>query len=163
MNDPMAERICNSVDIPLKSKSRSKWLAYYMGMRSAVFDRWTCARILEDPGAVVIHLGCGLDSRCLRIAENPRIWYDVDFPEVIEERKKYYHEDSSYRMIGFDVRDPALWDSISCEKSVVVIMEGISMYMKPVEVEELFQRISERFEHVVLLMDCYSIFAAKAS
>lgn len=163
LNDPIAERIWNSVDIPLKSKSRSKWLAYYMGMRSAVFDRWTCARILEDPGAVVIHLGCGLDSRCFRIAENPRIWYDVDFPEVIEERKKYYHEDSSYRMIGFDVRDPALWDSISCEKSVVVIMEGICMYMKPVEVEELFQRISERFEHVVLLMDCYSIFAAKAS
>ena len=34
-----------------------------MGMRSAVFDKWVNDRIsvMDDP--VVIHIGCGMDSR----------------------------------------------------------------------------------------------------
>lgn len=163
LNDPMAEKIWARVAFPLKTKSRSKWLAYYMGMRSAVFDNWTGEHIRANPDSVVIHLGCGLDSRCLRVDQKPRLWYDVDFPEVIEERRKHYHEDSSYRMIGIDVRDPRLWDMVSGPESAVVIMEGISMYMKPQELEALLRVISARFEHVSLLMDCYSTFAAKAS
>ncbi len=163
LKDSMAERIWDCVKFPLKAKSRSKWLAYYMGMRSAVFDSWTSERIRVNPEAVVIHLGCGLDSRCLRVEAEPHIWYDVDFPEVIEERKKYFLESSSYRMIGSDVRDPLLWENIFGSDSAIVIMEGISMYMKPSELETLFRTITERFEHVSLLMDCYSTFAAKAS
>ena len=163
LNDPTAEKIWSLVEFPLKSRSRSKWLAYYMGMRSAVFDGWVADRIRENPHAVVIHLGCGLDSRCLRVGEKPQVWYDVDFPEVIGEREKYFHEEASYRMIGSDVRDVRLWDQISGAQSAIVILEGISMYMQPQELASLCRMISERFEQVALLMDCYSTFAAKAS
>ena len=48
--------------------------------------------IEEYPNATIIHLGCGLDSRCLRVKNNNISWYDIDFPLVIEERKKYYTE-----------------------------------------------------------------------
>ena len=40
-------------------------------------------------GVTVIHIGCGMDSRVLRAGENCSMWYDVDFPEVIEERRRY--------------------------------------------------------------------------
>ena len=40
LKDPKAEEIWAAEGFPLKGKSKSKWLAYYMGMRSAVFDRW---------------------------------------------------------------------------------------------------------------------------
>lgn len=163
LQDSMAEKIWTAVEFPLKSKSKSKWLAYYMGMRSAVFDCWTTEQIRKNSDAVVIHLGCGLDSRCQRVTEKMSVWYDVDFPEVICERQKYYHEDTSYRTIGCDVRDPQLWERVSDGQSAIVIMEGISMYMNPQELETVFSMISRRFEHVALLMDCYSTFAAKAS
>ena len=99
LHDPKAEEIWNEVKFPLKGKSASKWLAYYMGMRAAVFDRWTKERMEEDPGAVILHIGCGLDSRCGRVGTLGHVWLDVDFPQVIQERRRYYMETEEYRMV----------------------------------------------------------------
>ena len=38
--DKKSEQIWEKEGFSLKGKSRSKWLAYYMAMRAAVFDRW---------------------------------------------------------------------------------------------------------------------------
>ena len=105
LRDPKAEEIWAAEGFPLKGKSRSKWLAYYMGIRSAVFDRWLEARLEADPDAAVLHLGCGLDSRCLRVKTQGQMWYDVDLPEVIEERKRYFRASERYEMLGADLRD----------------------------------------------------------
>ena len=40
LTDPKAEEIWQTEGFALKGKSASKWLAYHMGMRSAVFDNW---------------------------------------------------------------------------------------------------------------------------
>ena len=63
INDKKAEEIWAAEGFPLKGKSRSKWLAYYMGIRAAVFDDWVKQQMVKTPDAVVIHIGCGMDSR----------------------------------------------------------------------------------------------------
>lgn len=105
LHDPKAEEIWARAGFPLKGKAKSKWLAYYMGMRAAVFDRWLAEKMAEMPTAVVIHIGCGLDSRICRVGTGGHSWYDVDFPEVIGERGKYYGETEAYHMLGSDVRE----------------------------------------------------------
>lgn len=40
LDDKKAEEIWEKEQFALKGKAKSKWLAYYMGMRSAVFDNW---------------------------------------------------------------------------------------------------------------------------
>ena len=40
LKDLQAEHIWKAEGFALKGKAKSKWLAYNMGMRSAVFDRW---------------------------------------------------------------------------------------------------------------------------
>ena len=92
LHDPKAEEIWETEQFPLKVKAKSKWLAYYMGMRSAVFDDWLKEKTDNRENAVVIHLGCGMDSRCLRVSTQGHQWYDVDFPEVIAERRRYFSE-----------------------------------------------------------------------
>ena len=161
LHDPKAEEIWEEEGFALKGKSVSKWLAFYMGMRAAVFDRWVCGKMQEFPDAVVLHLGCGLDSRYLRTGAD-RLWYDVDFPDVIEARKKYYCESTNYKMIGTDVRSGVFLSSIS-GRDAIVVMEGISMYLTREELRQLFDMLAERFDHIHVLMDCYTEFAAKAS
>lgn len=80
-------------------------MSYYVGMWAAVFDAWLSEQMAQMPGAVVLHLGCGMDSRVLRIGTGEHDWYDVDFPEVIEERRKYYCETERYHMLGADARE----------------------------------------------------------
>ena len=163
LSDKKAEEIWKAEGFPLKGKSKSKWLAYYMGMRSAVFDRWVREQMDCMPGAVVLHLGCGMDSRALRVENTAHLWFDVDFPEVIAERKRYFAENEKYRMIGADVCDIRWLEAIPRGGSAIVIMEGISMYLQKDALRVLLQSLKDRFEAVALLMDCYTEMAAKAS
>ena len=84
IDDKKAEEIWEAEGFSLKGKSKSKWLAYYMGVRSAVFDEWLKQQMVDSPDAVVIHIGCGMDSRIIRVGTENHKWYDVDFSEVIE-------------------------------------------------------------------------------
>lgn len=161
LKDSFAEEIWKSAGFPLGRKSRSKWLAYYMGMRAAVFDQWTESKAGECD--VVLHLGCGLDSRAFRVNTQKVQWFDVDFPRVIEERKKFFEQTSSYHMIAADIRNTDFISSLPGGAKAAVIMEGISMYMKPEHICSLLQKLSVHFSSVFVLMDCYSVFAAKVS
>lgn len=163
INDEKAEEIWDKEGFELKGKSKSKWLAYYMGMRASVFDDWLRDRLKENNEAVVVHIGCGMDSRNLRVGTGSYMWYDVDFPEVIEERKKYYTENEPYHMIGADARDTEWLKKLPANKNAIVIMEGVSMYFQINELKELLCALKEHFEDVQILMDCYTEFAAKAS
>ena len=161
LEDKRAETIWEKEGFALRGKSKSKWLAYYMGMRARVFDDWTRDLISKNPEATVIHIGCGLDSRVDRVGGECR-WYDVDFPEVISERRKYFSDTDSYSMLCADVREDD-WLTSICGDTAIVIMEGISMYLKSDELARLFGNIWGRFGRVYLLMDCYTTIAAKMS
>ena len=163
LSDKKAEQIWEEEGFPLKGKSKSKWLAYYMGMRSTVFDEWLKEKIENFQDSVVLHLGCGMDSRVERVNASNREWYDVDFPEVIKERKRYYQETENYHMLQSDVRDMKWLQSIPKEKTAIVVMEGISMYLSNEELKAVLKEINSHFEQVHLFVDCYTTFAAKAS
>lgn len=160
LHDPWAEKIWEAEGFPLKGKSRSKWLAYYMGMRSAVFDEWVTSRAAACPEAVILHLGCGLDSRARRTGLENRQWYDVDFPEVMEQRRRWFPENGAYHLVGADIRMDG-W--LPGGKNAIVIMEGVSMYLRREELTGLMKRLRDRYDRIWLLMDCYTEFAARAS
>lgn len=162
LHDAKAEEIWAAEGFQLKGKSASKWLAYYMGMRAAVFDRWVIDQMEKMPEASVLHLGCGMDSRICRVGTAGNLWYDIDFPEVIAERMKYYCETETYKMLAADVTEEDFLSAI-IGKSAIVVMEGTSMYLKPEQLQSLMTRLCDHFEQVSLLMDCYTVFAAKAS
>lgn len=163
LDDGAAEHIWEREGFALKGKSKSKWLAYYMGMRSRVFDDWLAERMSEKTDAAVIHIGCGLDSRINRVGANGHLWYDVDFPEVIDERRKYYTEDGCYKMICSDVSREGWLGAIPRSKNAIVVMEGVSMYLTSAQLSTLISELCARFDNLSLLVDCYTTFAAKAS
>ena len=162
LEDTKAEEIWAAEKFPLKGKSKSKWLAYNMAMRSVVFDRWLKDTMDQMPGAVVLHVGCDMDSRICRVGAGNHLWYDVDFPEVIRERNRYFEETHRYHMIASDVRALSWLEEVPGETAIVV-MEGISMYLKPEELLSVLAGLKSRFKRIRILMDCYTELAAKLS
>jgi len=59
------------------------------------YDRRARDFLRRHPDAVVVHIGCGLDSRFDRVAErNGQVeWYDLDLPDVIELRRKLFGDE----------------------------------------------------------------------
>jgi O-methyltransferase involved in polyketide biosynthesis len=161
--DKKAEEIWAAEGFKLGGKSKSKWLAYYMGIRSAVFDEWLSEQMDTFSDATVLHIGCGMDARVLRVCTRGHKWYDIDFPDVIAERGRYYTETDDYKMLVGDAREKNWLADIPAGGCAVVVLEGVSMYLSFEELQALMNNLCAHFAQVCVLMDCYTTFAAKMS
>ncbi|WP_432650044.1 class I SAM-dependent methyltransferase [Huintestinicola sp.] len=162
ISDKMAEEIWEKEGFELKGKARSKWLALFMSMRAAVFDEWTVRTLSKYPQAVVLHIGCGLDSRILRVGNSTNLWFDIDFSDVIKERRKYFSENEKYTMLEADASKTEWIDALPDAPEAVVVMEGISMYLGSEKCRRLFEALSRKYGRLFILADVYTVFAAKA-
>ena len=163
LHDAKAEEIWEKEGFSLKGRSASKWLAYNMAMRARVFDDWTDFMLEKDPDAVVIHIGCGLDSRCLRVKQQYKNWIDCVFPDVLAVRRRYYEEKDCYHMMELDATDTERIKSLPGSGSAVVVLEGISMYLTNPQLHDLFAALKQKYNRLHVLMDVYTVRGAEAS
>lgn len=164
LNDPAAEKIWEEEGFPLHGRSASRWLAYNMAMRARVFDDWTEEMLEQNRNALVLHIGCGLDGRCMRVGTSLCLkWLDCDLPEVIGVRRKYYQETDKYQMLAMDASDSAMAAMFPDSDAAVVILEGLSMYLKREELRGFLKALKEKYRKLHILMDVYTEFGARAS
>ena len=163
LHDPSAERIWQAEGFPLRGKSKSKWLAYNMAMRARVFDDWTEAMLALEPEALVLHIGCGLDSRFERVKAPRKLWLDCDLPEVIDARRRCFAESARYQMRPLDASDPGQIAALPESGAAVVVLEGLSMYLTNEQLRGMFAALAEKYARLHILMDVYTGFGARAS
>ncbi|MCR4775698.1 MAG: class I SAM-dependent methyltransferase [Saccharofermentans sp.] len=163
LHDSKAEEIWAKEGFELKGRSRSKWLAYNMAMRARVFDDWTDQELLKNPDAIVLHIGCGLDGRCLRVKNPYKCWYDCDFPDVLGVRRQYYQESSFYHMMELDATDTEKINELPEGNTVIVVLEGISMYLTNDQLKALITALRQKYLYVHVLLDVYTEYGARAS
>lgn len=163
LKDLKAEEIIKKIDYDFTKLKQSKWLSMYMSLRGLIIDELTNKYLSNNKNTTVIHLGCGLDSRCLRIKDNYKIWYDLDYEEVIKVRKEFYKENDKYKMIGSSVLDYDWLDNIDENNNILIIMEGLTMYLSRTEIIELISKIDNKFKNVHFIFDAYTNKAVRAS
>lgn len=163
LHDPTAEKIWDKEGFIIKGKSKSKWLCYNMAMRARVFDDWTRKMIDGHTDAIVIHIGCGLDSRCIRVDAPETKWIDCDFQDVIAIRRKYYDESKNYFMKGMNATNQGDLYALPDAACAIVVLEGISMYLTNEQLVQMLRILSEKYRELHILMDVYTVFGAKVS
>lgn len=162
--DKKAEEIVSEVGYDFTKNKRSVFLDIYMSIRAAKIDNHAERFITENPDTVVLHLGCGLDSRAERIFAKPKLWYDLDFPDVISARKRYFKESESYRMIASSVTDLTWLNHVEeTDSPVLVIAEGLTMYLTEEENKALILALQKKFRRVQYLFDAYSLLSVRLS
>jgi methyltransferase (TIGR00027 family) len=130
---------------------------FLVALRAKKLDDWTADFLHRHPDAVVLHLGCGLDTRAFRLnSPTTAQWFDLDQPGVIELRHKLYDETTAYRMIGSSVADPTWLDQIPTGRPTLVVAEGLLMYLTEPEVRDLLARLTARFGSGEMLFDTLS-------
>jgi O-methyltransferase involved in polyketide biosynthesis len=82
-------------------------------MLTREMDRYTRDFLSRHPEAVVVHIGCGLDSRFERV-DNGRVeWYDLDLPDVIGLRRKFIGDEGErYHLLGCSVLEDAWLEAV---------------------------------------------------
>jgi O-methyltransferase involved in polyketide biosynthesis len=157
LGDQFAANAVARIDCDFKALKLPKGAEITLPMRARHFDQWTRAFLAANPEATVLHLGCGLDTRVYRIDPGPKVrWFDVDFPDVIALREQLYPEREGYRRIGSSVTDLAWLDAVPGDTPVLVVAEGLVMYLHEKDGTALFQRITEKFPAGQIAFDGYS-------
>lgn len=154
LRDPEAEQAVARLDYDfarLKIRSRE---ARSVAIRAKAFDRWAQQLLAEHPRTTALHLACGLDTRAQRLdLPDGTTWYDVDYPEVVELRRRLLTGVPGQHLLGSSVTDPALLDGVPGDDPVVVVAEGLSMYLSAAEGEALLRRVVEHFPAGAVLFD----------
>ncbi|MBL1100308.1 class I SAM-dependent methyltransferase [Streptomyces coffeae] len=134
-----------------------------VALRAKQLDDWTTAFLAEHQKATVLHLACGLDTRVQRLDPPSSVhWIDVDFPDVVELRRRLLPEPSGdYEMVASSVTDEAWLSEVPDDRPTVAVFEGLTMYLTKDEGKRLIQRITGRFPSGQLLFDCYGSLGIK--
>ncbi|HUL99495.1 MAG TPA: class I SAM-dependent methyltransferase [Mycobacterium sp.] len=131
-------------------------------IRSAHFDGWARQFLAVHEDATVLHLGCGLDSRYLRLHPGPGVdWYDVDYPDVIALREQFYPPDGSYRLTPASVTELDWLSAVPADRPVLVLGEGLTMYLTEECGPALLRRLVERFPSGELQFDAFNRLAIR--
>lgn len=163
-HDPYAEEMIEKINYNYSKLKIQQKTQVMLAMRAAILDNFAQDFINKNPGCTVLHLGCGLDARFMRL--NPRVgtWYDLDYPEVIEIKKKLLPENERYKYIPSSVTDSAWIASIPDNRNkVLVIAEGLLMYLTEDEIKNLFISLKSKFNNLTIIFDAYSKLTARSA
>ncbi|MGW0163260.1 class I SAM-dependent methyltransferase [Mycobacterium sp. NPDC003323] len=132
--------------------------------RSAHFDTWVRQFLAVHPNAVVLHLGCGLDSRYLRVAPSPEVeWFDIDYPEVTGLRHRLLPPGGrGHHTVAASVTDPGWLADVPADRPVLAIGEGLTMYLTRDDGVALLNRIVNRFDRGELQFDAFNRLGIRA-
>ncbi|WP_214414145.1 class I SAM-dependent methyltransferase [Sphaerisporangium fuscum] len=138
----------------LKRRVRPDGNQFLVALRARQLDDWSRAFLARHPDATVLQLGCGLDSRMLRLDPQGALrWFDLDIPQVIALRRRIYPERGRYRMIGASVTDDGWLREIPADRPVLIVAEGLLPYLSPGDARRLLRRLTDHFPSGELLFD----------
>lgn len=109
----------------------------------------------DHPRALVVNLGCGLDTAGHQADNGQCRFVNVDFPNVIEIREQLIPSTEREKNIGSNLNDQGWFDKIGFQKEdgAVFIASGVFIYFKKTDVKKLICAMAERFPGARLAFD----------
>ncbi|GAA2206744.1 class I SAM-dependent methyltransferase [Nonomuraea monospora] len=165
LGDEHAERVMRLLD-PGYDQRRfgTSQLGLAAVVRTKAHDDWARSFLAGHPDAVVLHLGCGLDARVYRIDPPATVdWYDLDYPAVIELRRRLLPEREHYTLIGSSVTDLTWLERIPRGRPVLMIAEGLVPYLTETDARRLLTSVVDAFPTGQIQIDTVPVWAWRTS
>ncbi|HEY1064449.1 MAG TPA: class I SAM-dependent methyltransferase [Pirellulales bacterium] len=176
LHDRFADQASRRLDFDFSSLRVASDQVVALALRAKALDAWTREflsahatpnQLTTNPASLpqreppqVVHLGCGLDARWLRVNPPPDVdWFDVDFPNVLALRARLYSQRSpNYSSVAADVLSPDWLAEIPSDRPTLIVAEGILPYLAPAEAQALLARLVSHFREGELIFDAYNRF-----
>lgn len=101
---------------------------------------------------MVVNIACGLDTRCYRMSGYAH-WYNLDLSETMAVREKLLPESGTISQIAMSAMED--WGSKISEQNVpvLIVIEGLTMYLNAKDVQQIFAVISSRFSQATIFVE----------
>jgi O-methyltransferase involved in polyketide biosynthesis len=104
LRDPKAVEMVESIDWDFQ-RFAQRWRVMGCVLRTMVFDEVVKAFLSRHPEATVVEIGAGLNTRFERLDNGTVHWFDLDLPDVVELRGKFFTDDSRRVTLAGSVLD----------------------------------------------------------
>ncbi len=117
--------------------------------RTQVFRQLASDFFQRHPGATGVNLGCGLACYFQWLDQGDNHWIDADKPQVMRLRDRLLPADGErQRSADIDLTAPHWWHDLQLPSGaqaepVLVILEGVLMYLQPGQVESLLREFGD--------------------
>lgn len=150
--DSKAEELIKELDYDFSLADKDTAMHSGVIARTIVLDRMTEKWLEKHHDAVVVNIACGLDTRCYRVTEYAH-WYNLDLPETMTVREKLLPESGTISQISMSAMDD--WGDEVKEQNVpvLIIVEGLTMYLNAKDVQQIFTVISNRFPKATIFVE----------
>ena len=152
IHDAKAEEIIEKLDYDFSLADKDTAMRSGIIARTIVLDRMTKEWLASHPGAVVVNIACGLDTRCYRMSGYAH-WYNLDLPETMAVREKLLPESGTISQITMSAMED--WGSEISEQNVpvLIVIEGLTMYLSERNIQRIFTVISSRFSNATVFVE----------
>ena len=160
ITDKKAEEIIGKLHYDFSLAEKDTAMRSGVIARTILLDKLVNAFLAAHPGAIVVNIACGLDTRYYRMAGFSH-WYNLDLPETIAVRKKLLPESGAISQIALSAMDD--WGGQIAESGApaLIVIEGLTMYLTQADVQRIFAVIARRFSRATVLVETMNPMVVK--
>lgn len=168
-HDSKAEEIVSRMNYDFSLAGKDAMMSTGVIARTILLDRMVGDFIRKNPNCTVVNIACGMDTRFYRLEQDAEVveymksitWYNLDLPEVIEVRNRFFEENGPVFQIGKSAMDETWASQVAQPKgAVLVVIEGLVMYLSEQDVKQILSIISRRFDHAQIIMEIMNPWVA---
>ena len=152
ITDNKAVEIIDRLDYDFSMADKDAAMHSGVIARTIVLDKLVKTYLAGHGGAVVVNIACGLDTRCYRMSDYSH-WYNLDLPVTIAVREKLLPESRKISQITMSAMDDWGGEIKGTSTDVLVIIEGLTMYLLESDVKRIFDVIAARFDRATVLVE----------
>lgn len=157
LRDPKAVEIAGAIQHDAAKYGRG-WGGFVTVLRTAIFDTWVRAFLAEHPAGTVVEIGSGLNTRFERV-DNGRVhWIDLDLPDTIELRRRFFDDTDRRRMVAASFLDESWLPAVEQSPGpYFFVADGVLVYLPEDQVSATLAHIVRRFPGALIAFDTYPV------
>jgi O-methyltransferase involved in polyketide biosynthesis len=160
LNDPKAVELVR--EIGFDQTTFRSLMRFMVVIRTMIFDLWIRQFLTDHPNGTVVELGTGLNTRFERTDNGSVHWIDLDLPDTIELRRRFFADTDRRRMLAASLLDEDwLLEVGKLPGPYFFVSDGVLVYLREAEVTGALARIAARFPDSRLAFDTYPLATFK--
>jgi O-methyltransferase involved in polyketide biosynthesis len=162
LRDPRAAELIEAIDFDQAKYGQGAGGGVVV-LRTMIFDWWVREFLAGHPAGTVVELGTGLNTRFERVDNGQVHWIDLDLPDTIDLRRKFFTDAPRRQMISGSVLDGDWLQAVSqLDGPYFFITEGVLVYLPEDQVLAALARLAAQFPGELIALDTYSRKAFEA-
>ncbi|WP_040832860.1 class I SAM-dependent methyltransferase [Nocardia brevicatena] len=144
LGDTKAVELVDAIDYDF-GKFRGPSLAGSV-LRASIFDGYVRAFLADHPEATVVDIGCGLSTRFHRLDNGRLRWFDLDMPDTIALRRRFFDDGERYTMIAGSIFESDWFARIAEHPGPYFLLsEAVLLYFPVEEVHAAVRQLASAF------------------